>query len=235
MVKVSAFRIDAHPVTCRDFAQFVKATGWQTQAEKQGSSHEFAMTAGPVPLNDPSHWWRAKPGANWRSGADDHPVVHISLADAKAYARWRGGRLPSEAEWEFAARGGLHGQPFAWGSSFAPDGQRMANVWRGAFPWYHADGSAGTTPVGQFPPNAYGLYDMIGNVWEWTTTEYGALGDKPRCPCSLENDAAALWVLKGGSHLCAAEYCLRYRPAARIGVGFTTSTSHIGFRCVYDN
>lgn len=233
-VTVGPFRMDSTPVTCRDFSAFVTATAWVSRAERQGSSHVFVMTPGPVPLNDPAQWWRSTPKACWRDGADDTPVVHVCLEDAKAYATWRGGRLPTEAEWEFAARGGLHAQPYAWGSEFAPDGQRMAHVWRGAFPWYHADGAAGPIAAGSFPPNGYGLLDMTGNVWEWTSSAFDNKTEQTCCSCKPQQDESTLWALKGGSHLCAAEYCLRYRPAARIGASSGTSTSHIGFRCVYD-
>lgn len=240
-VHVSAFHMDAYPVRNSDFQVFVRETGHITLAERQGHSHVFRMTSGPVPLNNPDLWWRAEQGANWLNPQPDstlpvdfdaHPVVHISLEDAKAYAAWCGGRLPTEAEWEFAARGGLSGTQYAWGDEFAPNGQPMAHVWKGAFPWYYAPGGTPfTKATGSFPDNAYGLFDMIGNVWEWTQSAYSKAATC--CSCSPSQDAATLFTLKGGSYLCAAEYCLRYRPAARMGVSGASSTSHIGFRCLY--
>jgi len=244
---VAEFAIDVFPVRNSDFAEFVEATKYVTAAERTGHSHVFQMTQGPVPLNNPDQWWKAVQGACWynpRPGTElpgdfsEHPVVHVALEDAKAYAAWAGGRLPTEAEWEFAARGGPHNAQFAWGDEFAPNGQRMAQVWQGAFPWYYAPGGIpGTVAVGQFPANGYGLYDMIGNVWEWTQSTFAAPAlDKPAgcCSCSPQQDSNTLFTLKGGSHLCAAEYCLRYRPAARIGIAGASSTSHLGFRCAYN-
>lgn len=242
-VEVPPFRMDLTPVTVSRFNAFVQETGYVTVAEQRGHSHVFVMTQGPVPLNDPSAWWRAAAGASWRcpsgQGSEalaDHPVVHIALADAKAYAAWAGGSLPTEAQWEYAARGGLQGQPYAWGAEFAPDGQRMAHVWRGAFPWYVPEGHvAGTVPVGQFPANGFGLLDMIGNTWEWTLTQFiaGSSSEPVKSCCSKSADEGMAWAVKGGSHLCAAEYCLRYRPAARTAMQGNHTTSHLGFRCVY--
>lgn len=241
-VSVAEFAIDAFPVRNSDFAEFVEATQHVTVAERQGYSHVFQLTPGPVPLNNPDLWWKAVPGACWHNphpgnelpgDFDQHPVVHVALEDAKAYANWAGGRLPSEPEWEFAARGGVQNAQFAWGDEFAPNGQRMAHVWQGSFPWFYAPGgSPGSVAVGQFLPNGHGLYDMIGNVWEWTQSAFSQ--PATCCSCSPQQDANTLFTLKGGSHLCAAEYCLRYRPAARIGVAGASSTSHIGFRCAYD-
>lgn len=268
-VRVEAFLLDSHPVTCMQFAAFVESTGWVTEAERLGISHVFQMTPGPVPLNNPTLWWKPAAGASWwnprgvqqedsKSSAFplhdksfcmemllnalgdwvDVPVTHIGLSDAKAYAEWVGGRLPTEAEWEFAARGNtfrLNPRAYAWGDEFAPNGYAMAHVWRGAFPWYHAAmEDPSPLPVGEFPPNDYGLYDMIGNVWEWTSSAFSKSQEGQCCSCSPLQDSNTLWTLKGGSYLCAAEYCLRYRPAARIGVRFDSSTSHIGFRCAYD-
>ncbi|MBA4314403.1 formylglycine-generating enzyme family protein [Candidatus Parcubacteria bacterium] len=240
--RVCEFAIDVFPVRNSDFAEFVEATRYLTLAERRGHSHVFQMTEGPVPLNNSDLWWKAVPGACWHDPSpgtelpgdfNEHPVVHVALDDAKAFAAWAGGRLPTEAEWEFAARGGLRNAQFAWGDEFAPDGQRMAQVWQGAFPWYYAPGGKpGTVRVGQFPANGHGLHDMIGNVWEWTQS--GFIEPATCCSCSPQQDWNTLFALKGGSHLCAAEYCLRYRPAARIGVAGASSTSHIGFRCVYD-
>jgi len=247
-VHVDAFRIDGAPVTNRAFAAFVAATGYVTVAERAtpAGSGVFAMTAGPVDLRDPAHWWRFVPGASWRApdgprsspaGRDEHPVVHVALADAAAFAAWRGARLPTEVEWEVAARGGLAGAEYVWGGELMPDGRLMANVWTGAFPWYFARaGAPGTTPVGTFPPNGYGLLDMIGNVWEWTASRFtsgGGDAGAPRCACTTAHaqQGPTLWTLKGGSYLCAAEYCARYRPAARIGLTPDSTTGHVGFRC----
>jgi formylglycine-generating enzyme required for sulfatase activity len=240
-VELAAFRIDRTPVTNRAFAQFVAATGHVTAAERAtpAGSALFVMTAGPVDLREPAHWWRFAAGVSWRAPLGpgstiddrlDHPVVHVGLADAQAFAAWCGKRLPSEAEWEVAARGGLLDAEYAWGAELMPGGQLMANIWTGSFPWYFArDGVPGPTAVGRFPANGYGLSDMIGNVWEWTTSRF-APAAKPACHCGPAN-AGDLIALKGGSYLCAGEYCARYRPAARIGLTPDTSTAHVGFRC----
>ena len=240
-VEVEPFLIDATPVTNRAFAGFVAATGHLTVAERvsPAGSAVFSMSPGPVDLRDPSQWWRFAPGACWRApagagstiaGREDHPVVHVALEDARAYASWRGSRLPSEVEWEVAARGGLIARPYAWGDELLPDGRLMANVWTGAFPWYFArPGEPGTTPVGDFPPNGYGLHDMIGNVWEWTTSPFTG---PSACACTAATAETELIALKGGSFLCAAEYCARYRPAARIGLTPFSTAAHVGFRCV---
>jgi sulfatase modifying factor 1 len=186
------------------------------------------------------------PGADWRhpfgpdSDIDDrleHPVVQVAYPDAAAYAQWAGRRLPTEAEWEYAARGGT-AATFSWGDVAAPDGQLMANTWQGRFP-YQNDGAlgwAGTSPGGSFPPNGFGLVDMIGNVWEWTTTQFSAHhrldGPVESCCGPATPDPSVTQALKGGSHLCAPEYCLRYRPAARSPQSQDSATTHIGFRCV---
>jgi formylglycine-generating enzyme required for sulfatase activity len=221
----------------------------------------FVRPKHPVSLNDPFQWWNFSFGTSWRhplgpeSSIDallDHPVIHVAYADAEAYARWAGKELPTEAEWELAACGGLDQQPYAWGEELAPNGRMMANYWQGTFPHENLlqDGYERTSPVRSFPPNGYGLYDMIGNVWEWTSDWYvdrRTISETRSC-CIPRNphggteeisrdlsDAGATFgrkVLKGGSHLCAPNYCQRYRPAARYAQTVDTSTSHIGFRCV---
>jgi formylglycine-generating enzyme required for sulfatase activity len=205
----------------------------------------FAPTRGPVDLRDFRNWWTYLPGATWQrpeGPASDaytrgrHPVTQVAYEDAQAYAAWAGKALPTEAEWEYAARGGLEGAVFAWGDQFAPGGRMMANTWQGEFPWQNllSDGYAGTSPVGSFPPNGYGLFDMTGNIWEWTVDEASANGTAQR-PCCAPTEAGEhipRRVIKGGSHLCAPNYCLRYRPAARQFEAVDTSTGHIGFRCV---
>jgi len=269
---VGAFRIDAHPVTVREFRRFVKATGHVTTAEHAPEREEypdadaallvpgslvFRPARGPVDVRDHRNWWAYVPGACWHRpegpGSDtytraDHPVTHVTHADAAAYAAWAGKALPTEAEWERAARGGLEGRTYAWGDEPQPDGVPLANTWQGEFPWQNTleDGYAGTSPVGSFPANGFGLFDACGNVWEWTDDWFA--GDhatpSPCCapPPSADGersgdeasgrDRIPRRVIKGGSHLCAPSYCLRFRPAARQGEAIDTSTSHIGFRCV---
>jgi formylglycine-generating enzyme required for sulfatase activity len=263
-VRVEGFWIDPHPVTVGEFRRFVEATGYVTVAERPldpadypgadpamlvPGSAVFCPTEGPVPL-DSMVWWRYVPGACWDapdgpgsdvSGREEHPVTQVAYEDAEVYARWAGKSLPTEAEWERAARGGLDGARFAWGEEENPDGRWMANTWQGEFPWEKlvVDGYYGTSPVGSFPPNGYGLCDMIGNVWEWTC-ERGApasTGSGSSPPCCAPSDptppsSATTRIIKGGSHLCAANYCLRYRPAARQAQAVDTSTNHIGMRCV---
>jgi formylglycine-generating enzyme required for sulfatase activity len=240
---IAPFRIDRCCVTNRAFAEFVAATGWRTLAERRepAGSMVFTMTKGPVDLRRPEQWWRFVPDAAWHapegpgsSVADrpDHPVVHVTLEDAAAFARWRGARLPTEWEWEAAARGGLEGAAYCWGDEFSPQGVLMANVWTGAFPWYFSrHGVPGPLPVGSFPANGYGLADMAGNVWQWTTSK---LDTACGCTPAEAGGAGIMMALRGGSYLCAAEYCLRYRPAARIGVMAEATTGHIGFRCAAD-
>jgi len=260
-VTVAPFAVERHPVTNAQFGEFVADTGYRTVAEVApdpalfpGAAPTdlvpgalvFRGTSGAVDLRDWRQWWNWTPGASWRhpygpdstiDGRSEHPVVQVCYADAAAYARWAGRRLPTEAEWEFAARAGSTAT-YAWGEEFAPGGQAMANIWQGRFPWENLaeDGYEGTSPVGAFPANQYGLYDMIGNVWEWTASAYGlprTAGEKPSCCRSgTGGDHAAARMVKGGSHLCAPNYCLRYRPAARQSEPQDSSTTHIGFRCV---
>lgn len=275
-VIVDGFWMDAAPVTNRQFAAFVEATGHVTMAERKPDPRDypgalphmlragslvFNPTPRPVSLEDWSQWWSFKFGADWRHplgpsssirGLDDHPVVHVAYPDALAYARWAGKSLPTEAQWEYAARGGLEGAEFAWGDELTPGGRHMANIWQGAFPFENTaeDGYERTSPVASYPPNGYGLFDMIGNVWEWTCDWY-----EPKHPdealkacCTPRNPRGGREersydprqpgiriprkVLKGGSHLCAPSYCRRYRPAARHPEPIDTSAGHVGFRCV---
>jgi sulfatase modifying factor 1 len=258
VVEVAPFWIDETPVTNAAFARFVAATGHVTVAEiaplaadypgadpalLAPGSAVFTPTAGPVDLRWPQQWWRHELGASWRAplgpGSDisaimDHPVVHIAFADALAYAAWAGKALPTEAEWEFAARGGLSGADYAWGDELEPGGRRMANTWAGDFPWRSdkPEGQARTSPVRSFPANGHGLYDMIGNVWEWTVDPWDAPARKGPCCTPPPEGAQAVRVIKGGSHLCAESYCRRYRPAARHPQASDSPTSHLGFRCV---
>jgi formylglycine-generating enzyme required for sulfatase activity len=276
-VKIDPFWIDEAPVTNRDFARFVAATDYRTVAEiapdpadypgmpiemAKAGSLVFRRTAGPVDLHDFTRWWEFCFGADWRHpmGPDsrvdelqDHPVVHIAHADAEAYAAWAGKSLPTEAEWEFAARGGLDGAEFAWGNELAPAGVMLANYWQGSFPYDNQllDGWERTSPIGIYPPNGHGLFDMIGNVWEWTCDWWSqpVSAVKPGGACCVPSNPRGgqegesydpctphvpigRKVLKGGSHLCAPNYCQRYRPAARHPQPIDSSTSHIGFRCV---
>jgi formylglycine-generating enzyme len=246
-VSVGAFWMDEHPVTVAEFRRFVGATGYVTVAERPldpagfpgadpaalvPGSLVFRRTDGPVDLRDHSNWWRYVPGASWRDGDDDHPVTHVAHEDALAFAGWAGKALPTEAEWEFAARGGLDGAVYAWGDEFAPGGQIMANTWQGEFPWQN-HGHGGTSPVGSFPPNRHGLHDMIGNVWEWTSGTFTSRHTTTTCCAPTAHPPKdAPRTIKGGSHLCAPNYCLRYRPAARQGQDPDSSTSHLGFRCI---
>lgn len=275
-VTVDGFWIDKTPVTNGGFKDFVRATGYRTVAESPPDPKDYpgaqsnVLYAGsltflpprePGDMRDWTRWWAFLRGADWRhpygpgssiKGLDDHPVVHVALRDVEAYAAWAGKELPTEAEWEFAARGGLDGAEYAWGDEFKPAGRQMANTWQGDFP--HLNTATGadkrTTPVGSFPPNGYGLFDMIGNVWEWTSDWYRPThpvdASKPCCVPrnphgGREEDSfdprnpqvlIPCKVVKGGSHLCAPNYCRRYRPAARHAQPVDTSMSHVGFRCI---
>lgn len=275
-VTVDPFWIDETPVTNAQFRAFVQATGHVTFAEiapraedypgarpemLRPGSLTFRPPPGPVDLRQPLSWWDFTFFANWRRpygkgssnrDLDDHPVVHVAYADALAYAHWAGKDLPTEAEWEFAARGGLEGAEYAWGDEFIPGGRHMANTWQGAFPRENLaqDGYNRTSPVRAFPANGYGVHDLIGNTWEWTQDWYvprhqGDAGKaccipaNPRGPREEDSYDPAMprvriprRVLKGGSHLCAPNYCRRYRPAARHPEPVDTSTSHVSFRCV---
>jgi formylglycine-generating enzyme len=275
-VAVEGFLIDRTPVTNRQFKDFVRATGHVTFAEIPPDANNypgallhmlyagslvFSPPARSVDLGDWSQWWQFMKGADWRHPCgpksninvlDNHPVVHVAYSDAFAFARWAGKDLPTEAEWEFAARGGLADAEYAWGEEFAPYGRHMANTWQGEFPRQNlcTDGFERTSPVTAFPPNGYGVHDMIGNVWEWTSDWYSqkheadvekacCIPENPRGgreeesfdPC-LPQISIPRKVLKGGSHLCAPNYCRRYRPAARHAESIDTSASHVGFRCV---
>jgi formylglycine-generating enzyme required for sulfatase activity len=279
-VAVDAFWIDETPVTNRDFARFVEATGHTTGAEiapdpkdypgmppemAHAGSLVFRKSATPVDTSNPANWWNFEFGASWRHplgpGSDidaldlwDHPVIHVAYADAEAYATWASKDLPTEAEFEFAAKGGLDDAAYAWGDELAPEGRMMANYWQGLFPFANQclDGWERTSPVRSFPANGYGLYDMIGNTWEWTRDWWSERPDAGKkqggsC-CAISNPKGAKLkdsfdpaqpqirigrkVIKGGSHLCAANYCQRYRPAARHPEMIDTATTHIGFRCV---
>ncbi len=275
-VTVDGFWMDRHPVTAKEFDRFVAATGYVTVAERPlvpadypdadpallvPGSLVFQPTRGPVDLSDYRNWWAYVPGACWRRpqgpaaggpARPSHPVTHVAYSDAEAYAAWAGRDLPTEAEWEFAARGGLDGAVYAWGDEFAPGGRMMANTWQGSFPWQNllTDGFAGTSPVGSFPANGHGLHDMTGNVWEWTSDYFTPRhpADAPHACCVPRNPRVTARepsmvpgepgahlprkVIKGGSHLCAPNYCLRYRPAARQSETVDSATCHLGFRCV---
>ena len=281
-VTVDGFWIDVYEVTNQEYQRFVNETKYITVAERPlnpkdfpGAPPEnlvpgsmvFRRTTGPVDLKNYANWWYWTPGANWRhpNGAkssiqelEKHPVVHVAYEDAEAYAKWAGKELPTEADWEFAARGGLKGAKFTWGDEDVQLTAPKANSWQGEFPWQNllVDKYEGTSPVGSFEPNGYGLYDMAGNVWEWTSDwhvpnlDERALGFKSCCmpaknPRVTSPDASydpgqpqfriPRKVVKGGSHLCAPNYCLRYRPAARQPQMIDTGMSHLGFRCILRN
>ena len=273
-VTVDGFWMDQFTITNAQFSRFVEETRYVTSAERPpraedypGAKPELLVPASVVfhkpefnvDLRDHFNWWTYIPEASWRrpqgpnsslKGLAKHPVVHVTFADAEAFARWAGKELPSEAEWECAARGGLEAAEFTWGSEFTPEGRYMANTWQGDFPNENTldDVFEATAPVGSFPPNGYGLYDMAGNVWEWTTDWYlehnkllnsccgsinprGGLLDQSYDPCT-PNIPIGRKVMKGGSFLCAPNYCRRYRPAARMAQPVDTSTCHLGFRCI---
>jgi sulfatase modifying factor 1 len=273
-VTVDGFWIDMQPVTNAAFRRFVEATGYVTIAERPTnpadypgakpekllpSSIVFVKPRHRVDMRNPYNWWAYLRGADWRHprgpetsirGLEEHPVVHVAYEDVQAYCKWANKELPTEAEWEFAARGSLDGADFAWGNEEAPDGKIMANTWQGEFPISNlvTDGFEWTSPVGAFPPNGYGLFDMIGNVWEWTVDWYQPHSKISQSCCASINPKGGTAehsydprlidiriprkVMKGGSHLCAPNYCQRYRPAARMGQPIDTSTSHLGFRCI---
>ena len=275
-VRVESFRMDPYPVTNARFRAFVEDTGHVTEAERPpdpalypGADPDllvpgalvFMMTGGRVSLDDFRQWWHWVPGASWRhplgpgsnlDGLDDHPVVHVSHGDASAFCAWDGGLLPTEAEWEYAARGGLDGARFTWGDHDPQETAPVANTWQGAFPFENTevDGWTRTSPVGSYPPNGFGLYDMAGNVWEWTDDWYSADPAAlltPHSGCCAPPDPKGTTVeasldpatpdtpiprkvVKGGSHLCTPQYCYRYRPAARQPQTIDTGMSHLGFR-----
>lgn len=275
LARVDDFWIDVTPVTNRDFGRFVAETGYRTVAEippdpvaypglppemARAGSAVFMKPNAPIPPTDPGQWWAYVFGADWRHpyGPDstvdpilDHPVVQVAYADALAYAKWAGKELPTEGEWEYAARGGLTGAAYAWGDDLEPAGETLANYWQGRFPWENklADGYERTSPVAAFPPNGFGLYDLIGNVWEWTTDWFATMTSDAKTACcgptrsrqAAEHESydpaaprarVGRKVLKGGSYLCAENYCRRFRPAARHPQPIDSPTSHIGFRCV---
>jgi formylglycine-generating enzyme required for sulfatase activity len=273
LVNVDGFWMDQYAVTNKQFQRFVKQTGYLTLAERPPNPEDYPealpelLVPGSLVFQQPKHpvdlricsWWAYVRGANWRhpagpgssiKGRENYPVVHVAYEDALAYAEWAGKSLPTEAQWEFAARGGLDGAVYSWGNEFAPKGKQMANTWEGQFPWQNLKSHPpGPQPVGSYPPNGYGLYDIIGNVWEWTTDWYRDHHPENKTkPCcipvnpkggtqqqSIEPNMQSQIprkVLKGGSFLCAPNYCQRYRPAARHPETIDTSTCHIGFRCV---
>lgn len=261
-VTVEGFWMDDGPVTNAQYRAFVAATGYLTLAERHPDPDlypgvdpawlvpgalVFTPPPRPVSLDDPRNWWTYVQGACWWQpegpgssieGREEHPVVHIAFEDAGAYAEWAGKSLPTEAEWEVAARGGLDGAAYVWGDEFTPGGRHMANTWQGDFPHENLaqDGFKRTSTVGAFPPNGYGLFDMVGNVWEWTVDEYRSTRSAQGGACCTvarsRSGEIPQKVVKGGSHLCAPNYCLRYRPAARQGQAVDTATSHLGFRCI---
>jgi formylglycine-generating enzyme len=278
-VTVSSFHIDKHVVTNAQYQKFITETGYVTVAERPLNAADypgvqpellapgaliFKKAKGPVNLKSYFNWWAWMPGTNWQHpagpessivGLENHPVVHVAYEDAEAYAKWAGKELPTEAEWEYAARGGLEGMSFTWGNEDKQLTQPMANTWQGEFPYQNLmiDKYEGTSPVGSYAPNGYGLYDMAGNVWEWTSDWYvqhlDESANKVKSCCTSHVNPRVVSpeqsydlaqpdikiprkVVKGGSHLCAPNYCLRYRPAARQPQMIDTGMTHIGFRCI---
>lgn len=266
-VTVDGFWMDRAPITNIEFSEFVKETGYVTTAEKRLDPKQypgarlqdlepagivFVQTEGPVDLTKPLNWWKLIRGASWEhpegphtniENLSDHPVVHVSYEDAQAYAKWKGKRLPTEAEWEYAARGGLEKKKYVWGDEKLPEGKWMANIWQGKFPYDNSaeDGFMGTSPVKHYPPNGYGLYDMSGNVWEWCSDWYDAKyysvspSKNPQGPeksYDPNEPRIAKRVLRGGSFLCCDQYCRRYVPGGRGKNSPDSGTSNIGFRCV---
>lgn len=271
---VRGFWMDRFAITNEQFARFVEATGYVTVAERPVNSKDYPAAPAerlrpasvvfhkpnkPVDLRNHFNWWGYIPGADWRhpegpessiENRTEHPVVHVAYEDAQAYAKWIKKKLPSEAEWEFAARGGIEGATYAWGEDFTLGGRQMANTWQGEFPWQNllTDGYERTAPVGQFPANGYGLFDMIGNVWELTADWYVNRHETARTCCGSLNARQANLelsydpltpevkiprkVIKGGSFLCAPNYCRRYRPAARMAQAIDTPACHVGFRLI---
>lgn len=252
LVRVDGFWMDTHEVTNAEFAEFVRATGYVTAAERKGTSGAavFVAPTRPVRGNDISQWWQFKADANWRHpegassdlhGRDNHPVVDVTYDDALAYAKWRGRELPTEAEWEYASRGGSREEVGASGA-YSTSGKPLANTWQGVFPVLNTgeDGFIGTAPVGCFNANAYGLFDMIGNVWEWTSDWYrrGHASESvvnpqgPAGPVRLERGHTPARVIKGGSFLCASNYCARYRSTSRQPQEIDLGTTNVGFRTI---
>jgi len=275
-VTVDGFWIDKYQVTNAQFRRFVKDTDYVTVAERvpdatlYPGAHPGMLVPGSIVFEQPANWvdtrdhynwWAWRPGADWRhpegrgstvGGREHHPVLHVAWDDVAAFATWTAKAIPTEAEWEYAARGGANGLAYAWGNQLTPRGKMLANYWQGEFPWQNLalDGYERTAPVGSFPPNGYGLFDMIGNAWEWTSDFYGDQHlVSPNCcggsrfnPRNTDQAAsidpifpgAAIprRVLKGGSFACAENYCQRYRPAARIQHPVDTGANHIGFRCI---
>jgi len=271
-VHINGFLMDATEVTNKQFAQFVKATGYVTVAEQRPTREEFpdapeeSLVAGSVvftsknvpDLSNPLLWWSYVPGADWKHpfgpksniiGMDDYPVVHVSWEDAQVYAKWAGKRLPTEAEWEFAARGGDAGNLYAWGNQLNPEGKWMANVYEGKFPESDesSDGFKGIAPVQQFPANKYGLFDIAGNVWEWCSDWYSSsyyqtfsaskVANNPQGPDASDDPmepGVKKKVQRGGSFLCTDQYCTRYMVGTRGKAEYRSATNHAGFRCVKD-
>ena len=268
-VTLNGFWMDKTEVTNEQFAEFVKATEYVTVAERTPKAEDFpeappeALVPGSVVFTPPRgrisldnhfQWWSYVPGASWRHpegpessivGREKHPVVHVAWEDAKAYAKWAGKRLPTEAEWEYASRGGLDRKPYVWGDEKVPDGKQLGNIWQGDFPAENSsqDGFAGLAPVASYPPNGYGLYDMAGNVWEWCADWYrpdayeqhAKVNPKgPESSSDPQEPGMPKKVMRGGSFLCSDVYCTGYRPSARMKSSPDTGLSHTGFRCVKD-